>query len=83
MEKEDLGLQLVSFSQNNPDMTFLQIFSVHSNGMSLSENYENFTLKDNYNLEIEIPPKSIVTKVFKVDLKKKIYVDDCKKNISF
>ena len=79
MPKEDLGLEVVSFSQNNSEMTLLQIFTVYTQEMKLIENLNDFTAKNSFNMEIEIPPRQLISKVFKVNLRKKILQGDCKK----
>ena len=79
ISKEDLGIELFAFSQRDSEMTLLQIYNVNTNGMNLAENLESFTIRDQFQMEVEIPPNNLVTKVFKVDLKKKIYMDDCNK----
>ena len=63
-------------------MTLLQMFSVNVNGMTLLENTEDFTDSNKFNMEVEIPPKELTSKVFKVDLKKKILKGDCNNKIS-
>jgi hypothetical protein len=61
-------------------MTLLQIFSAQTHGLHLIENVEDFTNSNKFKMEVEIPPKEIISKVFKVDLKKKILKGDCKFN---
>lgn len=80
MCRDDWGLELVGFSQDSPDLNLLQIFSVETDGLSLLENAEDFTTRNRFKMEVEIPPRQLVTKVFKVDLKRKILKGDCRRS---
>lgn len=75
--KDELGLELVSFWQSSSEQTLLQNFTVETEGLALLENVQDFTAKSRFRMEVEIPPEEVVTKAFKVDLKKKIIKGDC------